>query len=111
MTPSNTLQFHDYPLHPKPLTCPDRPHPKIFQGGNSLDARESAATVSDYYFMNGNTLEGFQSQIADVRSRAEREGRLDKVKFALNGFVIARETEEEAIEVLGRFRERRIRRL
>ena len=50
--------------------------------------------------MNGNTLEGFQSQIKDVKSRAEREGRLDKVKFALNGFVIARETEAEAVRVL-----------
>lgn len=77
-----------------------RPHPEIFQGGNSIDARENAATVSDYYFMNGNTLEGFQTQIKDVRERAEREGRLKDVKFALNGFVIARETEEEAIRVL-----------
>ena len=79
---------------------PGRPHPEIFQGGNSIDARENAATVSDYYFMNGNTLEGFQIQIKDVKERAEREGRLNEVKFALNGFVIARETEEEAIRVL-----------
>ncbi|KAI9758988.1 MAG: hypothetical protein M4579_002651 [Chaenotheca gracillima] len=93
-------QFHDYPLRPKPLPRTDRPHPEIFQGGNSHDARENAATVSDYYFMNGNTLEGIQTQIADVRQRAEREGRLDKVKFAVNGFVIVRETEEEAIRVL-----------
>jgi alkanesulfonate monooxygenase len=93
-------QFHDYPLAPKPLALPNRPHPLIFQGGNSVDARENAATVSDYYFMNGNTLQGFQSQIADVKQRAEREGRLDEVNFALNGFVIARETEEEAIRVL-----------
>jgi alkanesulfonate monooxygenase len=50
--------------------------------------------------MNGNTLEGFQTQIKDVKERAEREGRLKDVKFALNGFVIARETEEEAIRVL-----------
>jgi alkanesulfonate monooxygenase len=56
--------------------------------------------VSDYYFMNGNTLEGFQIQIKDVKERAEREGRLNEVKFALNAFVIARETEEEAIRVL-----------
>lgn len=50
--------------------------------------------------MNGNTLEGFQTQIKDVKERAEREGRLAEVKFAVNGFVIARETEEEAIRVL-----------
>ena len=50
--------------------------------------------------MNGNTLEGFQEQIQDVRERANREGREDKVKFALNGFVIVRDTEEEAVRVL-----------
>jgi alkanesulfonate monooxygenase len=93
-------QFHDYPLHPKPISREGRPHPEIFQGGNSVDAMENAAIASNYYFMNGNTLEGFQSQIKDVRQRAEREGRLNDVKFALNGFVIARETEEEAIRVL-----------
>lgn len=56
--------------------------------------------MSDYYFMNGNTLEGFQEQIKDVRERAEREGRLDQVRFALNAFVIARDTEAEAVRVL-----------
>lgn len=93
-------QFHDYPLKPKPIARPGRPYPEIFQGGNSVDARENAASVSDYYFMNGNTLEGFQTQIADVKERAEKHGRPGEVKFALNGFVIARETEEEAIRVL-----------
>ena len=93
-------QFHDYPLKPKPVARDGRTYPEIFQGGNSIDARENAATVSDYYFMNGNTLEGFQTQIADVKQRADREGRLHEVKFALNGFVIARDTEEEAIRVL-----------
>ncbi|KAL9612089.1 MAG: hypothetical protein Q9167_003311 [Letrouitia subvulpina] len=93
-------QFHNYPLRPKPLSWPGRPHPEIFQGGNSIDARENAAAGSDYYFMNGNTLEGFQSQIKDVKERAEKHGRPGKVKFAVNGFVIARETEAEAVRVL-----------
>ena len=93
-------QFHDYPLKPKPLSLPGRPYPEIFQGGNSIDARENAAVGSDYYFMNGNTLEGFQTQIADVKERAKKYGREGQVKFAVNGFVIARETEEEAIRLL-----------
>ena len=50
--------------------------------------------------MNGNTLSGFQEQIADVRARAAKVGREQEVKFALNGFVIVRDTEEEAIRVL-----------
>ena len=93
-------QFHDYPLKPKPLSWKGRPHPEIFQGGNSLDARENAANVSDYYFMNGNTLENFQSQIKDVKERSKNAGREGQVKFAVNAFVIVRETEEEAIRTL-----------
>ena len=61
------------------------------------ELRQKAQTIAD---LSVTALEGFQTQIADVRERAKREGRLDKVKFALNAFVIARETEEEAIQVL-----------
>ncbi|CAK4033671.1 Alkanesulfonate monooxygenase [Lecanosticta acicola] len=93
-------QFHDYPLKPKPLNLPGRPYPEIFQGGNSDDAKENAGSVSDYYFMNGNTLEGFQTQISDVKERAKKNDREGQVGFALNAFVICRETEEEAIRVL-----------
>nr|POF07669.1 alkanesulfonate monooxygenase 1 [Quercus suber] len=93
-------QFHDYPLKPKPLVLPNRPHPEIFQGGNSGDAQENAAHASDYYFMNGNTLEGFQKQINSVCEKAKAAGREGQVRFALNGFVICRETEEEAVRVL-----------
>ncbi|KAK3705880.1 hypothetical protein LTR37_013033 [Vermiconidia calcicola] len=95
-------QFNNYPLKPKPLNLPDRPcgHPEIFQGGNSDDAKSNGGAVSDFYFMNGNTLEGFQSQIADVKAKAEENGRGGKVGFALNAFVICRETEDEAIRVL-----------
>lgn len=75
-------QFHDYPLSPKPLKLPNRPHPLMFQGRNSLDARENGANVCDYYFMNGNTLEGFQEQIADVKERARNAGREGQVRFA-----------------------------
>lgn len=50
--------------------------------GDPVDARENAATVSNYYFMNGNTLKGFQILIKDVKERAEREGHLNEAKFA-----------------------------
>lgn len=93
-------QFHDYPLKPKPLNLPGRPYPEIFQGGNSDDAKENAGSVSDYYFMNGNTLEGFRSQINDVKDRAKKNGREGECGFALNAFVICRETEDEALRVL-----------
>jgi dimethylsulfone monooxygenase len=81
------------PMKPKPIS--DLP---IFQGGNSAAAKQMAARVSDYYFMNGNTLEGFKKQIDEVRALANKEGR--NVKFAVNGFAIVRDTEKEAIQLL-----------
>ncbi|KAK4445951.1 luciferase-like domain-containing protein [Podospora aff. communis PSN243] len=90
-------RFRNYRLSPKPV---QRPHPEIFQGGNSDDARDNGAEVSDWYFMNGNDLEGFRSQIEDVKARAAKVGREKHVRFAVNGFVIVRETEAEAIRVL-----------
>ncbi|KAK4226312.1 luciferase-like domain-containing protein [Podospora fimiseda] len=90
-------RFRNYKLSPKPV---QQPHPPIFQGGNSDDARVNGAEVADWYFMNGNDLEGFRSQIQDVKARAAKVGREEHVKFAVNGFVIVRDTEEEAIRVL-----------
>lgn len=86
-------RINDAPLKPKPVQTPP-----IFQGGNSKAARQMAARVSDWYFMNGNTLEGFKEQIGDVKQLAEKEGR--QVKFAANGFVIVRDSEEEAVQVM-----------
>ncbi|KAH6616089.1 luciferase-like domain-containing protein [Chaetomium sp. MPI-SDFR-AT-0129] len=90
-------RFRGYKLSPKPV---QQPHPEIFQGGNSDDARRNGAEVADWYFMNGNDLDGFRAQIEDVKARARAVGRGEHVKFAVNGFVIVRETEEEAVRVL-----------
>ncbi|GMK42349.1 dimethyl sulfone monooxygenase SfnG [Paenibacillus sp. CCS19] len=77
-----------------------KPHvvPPVFQGGNSSAAREMAARVSDWYFMNGNTVDGFREQIEDVSKQAASYGR--QLKFGVNAFVIVRDTEEEARQVL-----------
>ncbi|KAF2762261.1 bacterial luciferase-like protein [Pseudovirgaria hyperparasitica] len=87
-------QFHNYNLSPKPI---QKPHPEIFQGGNSDDARDNGAEVADWYFMNGNTLKGFRDQIQDVKARARKVGREEHVRFAVNSFVILRPTEAEAV--------------
>lgn len=88
-------RFHDYTLKPKPL---QQPHPEIFQGGSSRAARDMAARVSDWYFTNGNTVEGIKAQVDDIRAKAAANGH--KVKIGVNAFIIARETEEEAQAVL-----------
>ncbi|NMG09858.1 dimethylsulfone monooxygenase SfnG [Brasilonema sp. UFV-L1] len=83
-------------VKPKPIN--HNPHPEIFQGGNSKAARRMAARVSDWYFMNGNTIVGVREQIQEVSALAREEGR--KVKFGLNAFILVRDTEKEAYEVL-----------
>ena len=80
-------------LKPRPVSAPE-----VFQGGNSKAARRMAAKYSDWYFINGNTVEGVKEQIDEVRALAAAEGRT--VKFGLNGFVIQRPTEAEALEQL-----------
>ncbi|MGG3846105.1 dimethylsulfone monooxygenase SfnG [Aeribacillus composti] len=86
-------RINEAPLKPKPINIP-----KIFQGGNSKAAREMAGRVSDVYFMNGNSLENLKKQIDHVKSLAESNGR--NIQFGVNGFVIVRDTEEEAKQVL-----------
>ncbi|WP_348758522.1 dimethylsulfone monooxygenase SfnG [Candidatus Methylocalor cossyra] len=88
-------RFHSYSLKPKPL---QRPHPEIFQGGSSRAARDMAARVSDWYFTNGNTVEGIKAQVDDIRAKAAQEGHT--VKIGVNAFVIARDSEAEAQAVL-----------
>ncbi len=88
-------KFNDFTLKPKPL---QQPHIEIFQGGTSRAARDMASRVSDWYFANGNTVEGIQAQIDDLRSKAQTNNH--QVKVGINAFIIARDTEQEAQAVL-----------
>lgn len=88
-------RFHDYTLKPKPV---QKPHPEIFQGGSSRAARDMAARVSDWYFTNGNTVEGVKAQVDDIRAKAARNNH--HVKIGVNAFVVVRDTEEEARAVV-----------
>jgi len=88
-------RFHDYNLKPGPLQSP---HPEIFQGGSSRAARDMASRVSDWYFTNGNSVEGIKAQVDDIREKAAANGH--SVKIGVNAFVIARDTEQEARAVL-----------
>ncbi|WNC09117.1 dimethylsulfone monooxygenase SfnG [Pseudomonas coleopterorum] len=85
---------NEYTLKPKPI----QQHPEIFQGGSSRAARDMAARVSDWYFTNGNTVEGIKAQVDDIRAKAAANNH--KVKIGVNAFIIARDTEEEARAVL-----------
>src|ERR1700735_1995010 len=70
-------RIRDFSLKPKPLSWPGRPHPEIFQGGNSSAARVNGGRYSDWYFSNGQAVEGVQEQLADVKGVADGAGRTD----------------------------------
>ncbi|AVM00830.1 dimethyl sulfone monooxygenase SfnG [Gordonia iterans] len=91
-------RLHDFDLKPKPVDVPGRPHPEIFQGGNSTAARAMAGRVSDWYFSNGKDFDGITEQVIDVNTEAALHDRT--VKFGLNGFLIARDSEREARDML-----------
>lgn len=87
-------RYRDYVMKPKPLS----PLPEIFQGGSSRAARDMAARVSDWYFTNGNDLDGIRRQVEDIKQKASANQH--SVRIGVNGFVIARDTEEQAQQVL-----------
>ena len=88
-------QFKDYTLKPKPV---QKPHIEVFQGGSSRAARDMASRVSDWYFTNGNTPAELKKQIDDIREKAKLNHH--SVKIGVNAFIIARDTEEEAKQVI-----------
>jgi FMNH2-dependent dimethyl sulfone monooxygenase len=94
-------RIRDFSLKPKPLSWPGRPHPEIFQGGNSSAARQNGGRLSDWYFSNGKSFDGVREQLDDLKRIAAESGRNDGgPRFGLNGFVIVRDTEGEARETL-----------
>jgi dimethylsulfone monooxygenase len=88
-------------LKPKPLNTPERPNPEIFQGGNSTAARRNGGYYADWYFSNGKDFDGVTEQLVEVRDHARSVSPAGReVRSGLNGFIIARDTEKEAKEVL-----------
>jgi alkanesulfonate monooxygenase len=91
--------FHvdDYELNPHDRF---RERPTIYVGGESDPARALVADKADVWFINGQPLEEVRRLIADVSARPRPDV---PVRFGLSAFVIARETEEEAAQVLSYF--------
>jgi FMNH2-dependent dimethyl sulfone monooxygenase len=91
-------RVNDFTLRPGPYPVEGRPHPEIFQGGNSTAARFNGGAHADWYFSNGKDFDGFTEQYDDVTRVAAEHGRT--VRFGLNGFAIIRDSEKEAREQL-----------
>ena len=71
-----------------------KPYPPVWFGGSSAAAHDLAAEQVDAYLTWGEPPAEVSKKIADVRARAERQGR--SVQFGIRLHVIVRETAEEA---------------
>ena len=75
---------------------PDEP-PLLYVGGESEPGRALAAEHADVFFINGRPFADTVEVIEDLRARP-RDGA--PLRFGLSAFVIARDTEAEAIAEL-----------
>ncbi|MFH0131604.1 FMNH2-dependent alkanesulfonate monooxygenase [Variovorax sp. VaC1] len=71
-----------------------KPHPPVWFGGSSAAAHDLAAEQVDAYLTWGEPPAEVAKKIADVRARAEKQGR--RVEFGVRLHVIVRETEDAA---------------
>jgi alkanesulfonate monooxygenase len=84
-----------------PLITPKSPwpaHPPIFLGGGSEQAADISARHSDVHLFWGDYPAKIAEQVAQMRARAARYGRADKLRFAMRLQVICRENEADAWE-------------
>lgn len=79
-------------LSPKPVR---RPRPTIYAGGESGAAKDLISRLCDAYVMHGDPPERINPKIVDMSQRRERQD-LPPFAFGVAGFVVCRETEEEA---------------
>jgi dimethylsulfone monooxygenase len=83
-------------LEPKPTRLPP-----VYMGGESPKAKDVIAAQADAYVMHGDAPEVIEAKVADLNGRRDATGR-PPMMFGVSGFVICRDTEEEAQAELAR---------
>jgi FMNH2-dependent dimethyl sulfone monooxygenase len=77
-------------LEPKPAR-----RPTVYMGGESPTAKNLISAQGDAYVMHGDSPETIAAKIADMRERRQAQN-LPPLSFGVSGYVICRDTEEEA---------------
>jgi dimethylsulfone monooxygenase len=83
-------------VEPKPSQVPT-----VYMGGESPKAKEIISTYGDAYVMHGDPPEVIADKVADLNARCAAIGR-PPMRFGVSGYVICRDTEEEAQAELDR---------
>jgi FMNH2-dependent dimethyl sulfone monooxygenase len=77
-------------LEPKPASPPF-----VYMGGESPKAKEIISAQSDAYVMHGDAPEVIAAKVADLSALREATGK-PPLRFGVSGYVICRDTAEEA---------------
>ena len=84
-------------LEPKPASLPT-----VYMGGESPRAKEVISTRGTAYVMHGDPPEVIAAKIIDMEARRVGAGRPDRFTYGVSGYVIVRDTEEQAQAELAR---------
>ncbi|MCA1710287.1 MAG: LLM class flavin-dependent oxidoreductase [Actinobacteria bacterium] len=84
-------------MEPKPSALPT-----VYMGGESPKAKEVISRQGTAYVMHGDPPEVIADKIADMEQRRTDAGRPDRFQYGVSGYVIVRDTEEEAQAELAR---------
>ena len=91
-------QVDDAVLEPKPV---QDPRPTIYAGGESPRGKEVISRGCDGWLTHGDPPETIADKVADMRARREAV-ELPPMTYGAAGFVVCRETEEEAEQEVAR---------
>lgn len=87
----------DSTLAPRPVSTPDRPHPRLYFGGASAAAERVAAAEADVQLFWGEPLDGVGERIARLRALSDEVGRRHApLEFGLRVTTLVRDSTEEA---------------
>ncbi len=84
-------------MEPKPSVLPT-----VYMGGESPRAKEVISARGTAYVMHGDPPEVIADKIADMERRRVEAGRPDRFSYGVSGFVVVRDTEEQARAELAR---------
>ncbi len=84
-------------LEPKPAGLPT-----VYMGGESPRAKEVISARGTAYVMHGDPPEVIRAKIIDMEARRVAAGRPDRFSYGVSGYVIVRDTEEQAQAELAR---------
>ena len=84
-------------LEPKPTALPT-----IYMGGESPKAKEVISRRGTAYVMHGDPPEVIAAKVQDMEQRRTAAGRPQPFRFGVSGYVIVRDTEQEAQDELAR---------